>query len=88
MLVLEELLDLLRPHDERFRQDARPAVAFWPSEPLGRVVEEEADESLYWMELLHEGCDVNQLALTQLYSEGNEIVAMTVASIKTRRTLP
>ena len=40
-----------------------------------RIVEEEADESIYWMELLTESRLVLQ--------ETDEVIAMTVASIKT-----
>ena len=49
------------------------------------IVEEEADESLYWMELLSELELIPATKLTNLMSEVNEIVAMTVASIKTLR---
>jgi len=49
------------------------------------IVEEEADESLYWMELLAEAGLVSEGKLVKLVSEMNEIVAMTVASIKTLR---
>ncbi|BDI18048.1 four helix bundle protein [Nostoc cf. commune SO-36] len=49
------------------------------------LVEEEADESLYWMELVVE---VGLLPLEKVKSlmlENTEILAMTVASIKTLR---
>ncbi|NJP11886.1 MAG: four helix bundle protein [Leptolyngbyaceae cyanobacterium RU_5_1] len=49
------------------------------------IVLEEADECLYWMELLVEASLVPQEKLAGLMSETNEIVAMTVASIKTLR---
>jgi len=49
------------------------------------IVEEEADECLYWMELLVEAGLVPEAKLTSLMSEVNEIVAMTVQSIKTLR---
>ena len=49
------------------------------------IVEEEADESLYWMELLIDSGLVPANKLANLMSETNEIVAMTVASIKTLR---
>ena len=48
-------------------------------------VEEEADETLYWMELLSEAKLVPEVELTDLMSETDEILAMTVASIKTLR---
>lgn len=50
------------------------------------IVEEEADESLYWMELLIESGITSEAKLSNLMSETNEIVAMTVASIKTLRS--
>ena len=49
------------------------------------IVEEEADESLYWMELLIESQLIPSSRLTNLMNEMNEILAMTVASIKTLR---
>lgn len=49
------------------------------------IVEEEADESIYWMELLIEGGLIPEAKLKDLLTETNEIVAMTVASIKTLR---
>jgi four helix bundle protein len=48
-------------------------------------VEEEADESVFWMELLTEAGLVPANRLVDLMSEGDWIVAMTVASIKTLR---
>ena len=49
------------------------------------TVEEEADESMYWMELLIESNLVPEPAVKALYREADEIVAMTVASILTAR---
>ena len=48
-----------------------------------RIVEEEADESAYWMELLAESGLVSEARLSELLQETNEIIAMTVASIRT-----
>lgn len=48
-------------------------------------VEEEADESLYWMELLLDAGIVPEQKLRDLMTEINEILAMTVASIRTMR---
>ena len=48
-----------------------------------RIVEEEADESAYWMELLIESGLLAEARLSELLQETNEIVAMTVASIRT-----
>jgi four helix bundle protein len=49
------------------------------------IVEEEADESAYWMEVLVEAEIVKQEMVANLWQEANEIVAMVVASIKTTR---
>ena len=49
------------------------------------IAEEEADESVYWFELLMEGGIVKQALLQDLHREGNEIIAMIVASIRTSR---
>lgn len=49
------------------------------------TVEEEADESLYWMELLIECGKVKPERLMDLMKEGNEILAMVCASVKTAR---
>jgi four helix bundle protein len=49
------------------------------------VVEEEGDESAYWMELLIEAKLVHQELLHNLLTEANEIVAMVVASITTSK---
>jgi len=48
-----------------------------------RIVEEEADESAYWMELLIESGLQSEARLSELLQETNEILAMTVASIRT-----
>ena len=50
-----------------------------------RIVEEEADESIYWMELLAESGVIPLACLSDLMKQADEIVAMTVASIKTLR---
>lgn len=49
------------------------------------TVEEEADESLSWMELLVEAEIVKQEKLELLLKEADELVAITVASINTAR---
>ena len=47
------------------------------------IVEEEADKSLYWMELLIESKTMKSERLRDLLDEATQILAMTVASIKT-----
>ena len=49
------------------------------------TVEEEADESMYWMELIIESGLMSENLVSDLYQEADEILAMTVASIKTAR---
>jgi len=49
------------------------------------IVEEEADETIYWLELLIETKIVSANHVASLIKESDEIVAMTVASIKTLR---
>ena len=51
-----------------------------------KIVEEELDESLYWMELLVEAEISSKEHLKPHYQEGNELLAITVASIKTLRS--
>ncbi len=50
-----------------------------------KIVEEESDESVYWLELLAESGILPATATDPLRREGNELVAMTAASIKTMR---
>jgi four helix bundle protein len=50
-----------------------------------KTVEEESDETAYWLEILVEAELVKQEQVTDIYKETNEILAMTVASIKTLR---
>jgi four helix bundle protein len=48
-----------------------------------KIVEEEGDETIYWLELLKESRFAPDAILDPLIKETDEIVAMTVASIKT-----
>jgi four helix bundle protein len=49
------------------------------------IVEEEADECLYWLELLVESGEIPESQVKNLMNETNEILAMIVSSIKTLR---
>ncbi len=49
------------------------------------IVEEECDESLFWMELLVETGAVRPAQFSELMREGNEILAMVVASARSAR---
>ena len=50
-----------------------------------KIVEEESDETEYWLEILVEAGLVSQNQIASIYKETDEILAMTVASIKTLR---
>lgn len=49
------------------------------------IVEEDADESIAWMELIGDCGIVAPARLTELVREANEILAMMVASIRTSK---
>ena len=49
------------------------------------IVEEESDETLYWIEVLIELGLVKAKRVRPLYAEGSEIVAMIVSSLTTAR---
>jgi four helix bundle protein len=49
------------------------------------IVEEECDETLYWLDLLIELQLVSHSRLQDLRSEANEILSIVVASIRTAR---
>jgi four helix bundle protein len=49
------------------------------------TVEEECDESLYWMELLIESNHLKPRHAADLMNEGEEILSMVVASVNTAR---
>ena len=49
------------------------------------IVEEEADECIYWMELLTEAKILPLDKLQTLMTEADELVAITVSSIKTAK---
>ena len=49
------------------------------------IVEEEVDESMYWMELLIGAKVVEATNTDSLMKEAKELLAITIASIKTAR---
>ena len=49
------------------------------------IVEEECDEALYWIDVLTEPGLVSPKRVEELRQEANEIIAITVSSIKTAR---
>ena len=50
-----------------------------------KIVEEEADETLYWLELLSASRKPGDIGMPAVAKETNEVLAMTVASIRTLR---
>lgn len=50
-----------------------------------KIVEEEADESIYWLEILSEVSEIDDSELKRLIKEGKELLAITVASINTAK---
>ena len=50
------------------------------------IVEEELDESLYWMELLIEAKIVTEKLLNDLLNEGDQLLSIVVSSIKTAKS--
>jgi four helix bundle protein len=61
---------------------ARSAADFVPK--MG-IVEEECDESAYWMELLIEAGIMKEGRISSLLKEAEEVLSMVVSSIKTSR---
>ncbi|MBN1902958.1 four helix bundle protein [Candidatus Sumerlaeota bacterium] len=50
------------------------------------IVEEECDESIYWMDLLIETGIIKEHILKDLLDEANQILSIIIASIKTARS--
>lgn len=50
-----------------------------------KIVEEECDESLYWMELIVAAKLIPKSKLGPLIKEAGELLSITVAAIKTTR---
>ncbi len=49
------------------------------------IVEEDCDESIFWMELLVEANVIKEQRLSDLMHEADEILRMVVTSIKTAK---
>jgi four helix bundle protein len=50
-----------------------------------KIVEEESDETEYWLEILVEADLIPESQISSIYKETDEILSMAVASIKTLR---
>jgi four helix bundle protein len=46
---------------------------------------QELDETAYWLELLVEGGIVEEAAISELYTEAQELIAIFVASVRTAK---
>lgn len=68
-----------------YRAACRPKSAADFIAKMG-MVEEEVDASLYWMELLIDSGLVPETRLSSLIAEGRELLAITIASIKTAQS--
>jgi four helix bundle protein len=51
-----------------------------------KIVEEECDESIYWMELIVESGLMPENRVSEIMREANESLSMVVASLKTARS--
>ena len=51
-----------------------------------KIVEEECDESMYWMDLIVDAGLMPENRIADLRKEANEILSMIVASLKTARS--
>jgi len=49
------------------------------------IVEEEADETRFWLELLEESGKVEKKKTDKIYKEASQILAIAVASLKTAK---
>ena len=50
-----------------------------------KIVEEESDETLYWLEILEESGLVKTEKIKPIYNEVNEVLAIVVTSIRSMR---
>jgi four helix bundle protein len=50
-----------------------------------KIVEEETDETLYWLEILEESSLIQKEKISDLLKETNEILSIMVASINTAK---
>ena len=50
-----------------------------------KIVEEECDEAMYWIELLIESRQIEARLVSDLLQEADEILSMIVSSLKTAR---
>jgi four helix bundle protein len=84
-VVVRQLLRSANSVGANYRSACRAKSA---ADMLARLalVEEEADETAHWLEVLRDAKSIPPAAADPLINEANEIVAMTVASIRTLRS--
>jgi four helix bundle protein len=84
-VVVRQLLRSANSVGANYRSACRAKSA---ADMLARLalVEEEADETAHWLEVLRDSKSIPPAAADPLINEANEIVAMTVASIRTLRS--
>jgi four helix bundle protein len=83
-VIGRQLLDAGTSVGANYRAACRPRS---PADFISKmgIVEEETDETIYWMELLIEAKLVQKNDIFPLLEEANQILAMTVSSIRTAR---
>jgi four helix bundle protein len=83
-VIGRQLLDAGTSVGANYRAACRPRS---PADFISKmgIVEEETDETIYWMELLIEAKLVQKNDISSLLEEANQILAMTVSSIRTAR---
>ena len=84
--LINVICGMLPPTGGGVRLDGK-AMTGKPLHVISRmgIVEEECDESLFWMEMLADNGVVKPTRLRVLMQEGNELLAIVVSSAKTAR---
>jgi four helix bundle protein len=99
VITMTEALPKTRPADIIARQIIRSATSIGANYRAAcrakstpdtinklKIVEEESDETVYWLELLKESKSMQDSVIAPLIKETDEITAITVASLKTLRS--
>jgi four helix bundle protein len=86
-LVAGQLLRAATSVGANYRAACRARSAAEFAAKMG-IVEEEADECGYWLELLTEAGLVSASTVRSLRNEADELVAISIASIRTARRRP
>jgi len=83
-IILKQLIRSVASTAANYRAACR---AFSNTEFFSKlsIVVEEADESVFWLEIIHEANLVNEQEVLPLLREANEILAIVASSRKTMR---